>query len=205
MSFVIAEHCCKGTQEMCPKKWRKPKKCGKVIPYCVEMDRGEIWEEWKGEWGQRQSQTKVILRQEWWLKCSRGRERKEIGAEDKKKIKMPQPRGGEERRADEMEKNDLLIFKIGQRVWVAHQKVAWHEWGGTGFRWSEMMKERRSWWGREKKKMKGRWMCCTGVLVAAERGWWLTQAYKELRAAEADWMGGNNLDRITASRRRGGL
>lgn len=56
-------------------------------------------------------QTQVILRQEWWLKC---RERKEIGAEDEKK--MPQPQGGEERRADKMAKNDLLICKIGQRV-----------------------------------------------------------------------------------------
>lgn len=39
---------------------------------------------------------------------------------------------------------------------------------------------------KRKKKMKGRWMCCTGVPIAAKRGWWLTQTYKELRAAETD-------------------
>ena len=54
---------------------------------------------------------------------------------------------------------------------------------GIGFRWREMIKELTR---KKKEKMKGRWMGWIGVLVAAERDWWLTQACKELRAAETD-------------------
>lgn len=72
---------------------------------------------------------------------------------------------------------------------MAHQKIAGDEWGGVGC--SEMIKEQRSRQGRKKRGRKGGlvfWYLQSdrGKQRERERGWWLTQACKELRAAETD-------------------
>ena len=77
-----------------------------------------------------------------------------------------------------------------------NQKIE-EEWAGTGLRQSEKIKRARELHveggkrdneREENEIMRGSWTGRIGVLVAAERlkDWWLTQACKELRAAEAD-------------------